>query len=625
MSVIKGFCTKKLRVPIVASVLFIILFAALITYVMLIMQPINNERLRYLAKRSEYLMPLLNYLPVLMLMTLLYFLTGNVVVSTMPAGFIFLFMAYANRMKILLRGDPLLHWDLTLFWELLGIARGLGWRMVFGAVALLIGFVFVMVFLCHKLRSAPMPWQVRLVGVLASTALAVYGNTAFYSNEDIYKSLPVSGSFYNLADIHCSKGNLYCFIYSLNMYRTEPPEGYDPDLVQAAIAGYEEENHTVDTEQRPHIVMVMGEAFSALSESPAIDFEGFVDPLKMFKALGESFISGSIIVPSRGGGTADTEYDVLTACVSRYFRAVPYAYRLIASPIEAFPSLLKDLGYESYALHPGYRWFYNRQNVYRYLGFDHMVFEDSFAREAYRDTYISEEATFDMLLEMMDAHFSENPGVPIFTFCLTIQNHAAYYNRFLPDGTVNFNANVTLSDEETNILSNYFAGITDADEQLARLAAYLEALDEPAILIYFGDHLPALDSEIYDLLIPGADAEDGSFEKETRLNRIPFIIWLNTAAREQAIIDERAESVVMPENMTISSNYLGAYVMEILGYGDISPFFSFANTVREQFPVLMDSFSFTPDGIEAAQAGDADLGALTFYKSWVYYRMMEGK
>lgn len=289
---------------------------------------------------------------------------------------------------------------------------------------------------------------------------------------------------------------------------------------------------------------------------------------------------------------------------------------MIAGETEALPSLLRGIGYETLALHPGYRWFYNRQNVYRNLGFTTAIFEDAFAREAYRDTYISEAATYDMLLSLLDTHFQERTS-PLFAFCLTIQNHAAYQDRFLPEGVQTFTPTVPMDDTQRNILSNYFAGIAEADAELARLAAYLDALEEPAIVVYFGDHIPALSDAIYDLLIPGAQAEEGSLEQATRLYTVPYLIWPNAAAREAGVLALDAGD---KESALMSSNYLGAYLLELLGMEGLSPFFRFAGEVRKEFPVLMENIAYQPDGSTSLAATEAARGMLQWYRYWAYQR-----
>ena len=596
-------------------------FSACLTLCMLALGARGLGELLGLLWRSYLLMPLLNLLPLLLPMLLLYFLTANAALSASCIGLLGIIMAIVNRVKVQMRGDPLLYRDLSLIDELMGIAGGVGGVWLFLAMLIVAALIGMAVSLCVKVKTKGLCLRERVAGVLVCTITMAGCGYTLYRSDAVYNALPVMGSFYNLTNVHASKGNLYCFFYDLLTNQTRKPEGYDSQVVSQVIAVLEEENSTDSIPAaQPHIIMVMGESFSTLSDSETLDFPQGQNPLETFHALGAKGIEGTLVVPGRGGGTADTEFDVLTGGVTRYLRTAPYAYRLIARPTEALPSMLKKAGYQTFALHPGFRWFYNRQNVYRYLGFDEAVFEDSFPREAYEGSFITEKATFDRFLEMFEARRTDDPQAPIFAFCLTIQNHYAYFNRFLTEGEYNFASAHNFSDADKNNLSNYFQGMRYADEQLARLAAYLEALDEPAILVYFGDHLPAMDESIYDALIPGADAPEGSLTLETRLYRVPFLIWQNSAAQKDIDLLARANAAAMPEDEIISSNYLGAYVLELLGYEGLSPFFAHVNQVRADYPVLLEQLSFPRDGKPVEEEAPV---RLAFYRHWMYYRTME--
>ncbi|MCL1795755.1 MAG: sulfatase-like hydrolase/transferase, partial [Clostridia bacterium] len=344
-------------------------FCAAVTAITLLLQPIEPFVLAYLSYRSFGVMPLLNFFPIFGVCLFLFYLTRSLAVSTCVPGYTALAMAVVNRMKLLLRGDPLLHWDFTMAAEAIGVAGQVDPRLLpFALMSLLLTAVLV-AWIHSKVCVQKIP-VIRRVFCALTCAVAL-----FLTNQTVYKSrtlnqwLSVYGSFYNAADIHNSKGNLYSFLYNYNSHKNVQPAGYDPGRVLAAMA---EENETAEAllsgVNRPHIVMVMAEAFSDISEREAFNFSGRRNPLETFLALGEDGITGSIVVPSRGGGTADTEFDVLTGRASRYFRTAPYAYRLVTGPTEAIPSLLAKAGYASFALHPGYRWFYNRQNVYSSLG-----------------------------------------------------------------------------------------------------------------------------------------------------------------------------------------------------------------------------------------------------------------
>ena len=49
---------------------------------------------------------------------------------------------------------------------------------------------------------------------------------------------------------------------------------------------------------------------------------------------------------------------------------------------------------------------------------------------------------------------------------------------------------VKLTDKEMETLSVYLRGAKDTADMVYELAEYIDTLEEPTILVFFGDHLP---------------------------------------------------------------------------------------------------------------------------------------
>lgn len=608
---------RKYRMNVACSILFLAVSAALLVYAMLRIQPIAWYIVRFLASRSNNIMLWMNLIPVFLLLLLFYFVTNQPIASVSLVGLLLVALSIVNRYKIILRGDPLLHWDLTLFSEAIETMRGLQAHTIQIGLIATLALVGVTWLCCMKWHAVAIEWKARLYCIALTLSVLLLAYDGLYGNKALYTSLPVYGDFYNLTDVFNSRGFLYSFLYTLNTQGNNNVLPKDEKAVALAAADMPKKDiKSFQNEYKPNIIMIMGESFSDLSQSDVFDFSGYTDPLETFSRMSEEGITGRLVVPSRGGGTADTEFDVLTANASRYLRNASYAYRLLVRPTEALPSILREIGYRSFALHPGYQWFYNRQNVYPNIGFSEAVFENDFPADAYLDLYISEKATYDKLIEMLTAYLAEPE--PVFAFCLTIQNHAGYEDRFLPPGTVNFQANIPLSAKEENILSNYFKGITDADEQLKRLMEFLNEREEPFVLVYFGDHLPSLPQELYSRVLPGTDAQN-AMEKDTILYSSPFLIWQNDAAKAYEPLDNAKNDT----GLLMSSNYFGAYLLDTLGFQGISAYFDYANELRQSLPVLMEQQCFTTDGESVTDLPPTLLDKLTLYKAWMRHQVYE--
>jgi hypothetical protein len=289
-------------------------------------------------------------------------------------------------------------------------------------------------------------------------------------------------------------------------------------------------------------------------------------------------------------------------------------------------TLLNRLGFRSEFMHPGFDWFYNRQNVYRHLGFERLMFLDEFEGMPTRSGYVSEYATITRLLEMFSQHRENFPSQPYFHFCVTIQNHGPYIDKFLwdedPATVPNFNTTLDLLDADINALSNYFHGIVDADVELRRLTDYLNALPEPVVLVYYSDHLPAFNLRIYDALLPDVHVP-GSFEDMTRLFTVPFLIWFNHDALELYGVAHPNELICSDEELLFTASFLGAFVMEMLGFTNLSPFWDFNTEVRRLFPVMTDVRSFTPERLISGYLNELELAPLFLYRNWSYFRIFD--
>lgn len=624
MAKIKSFFAKRHTIKTSVSILLIIILSGIVTIAMLIVQTNGLADIYNLTVQSRLLMPILNYLPVLLIMLCMYFATSSVAVSGGVVSLLMLILAIVNRYKILFRNDPFLPWDIVLGGEALGVVGDFSSNLILAAVLAALFSIALIIIAAVKLKSRKLPAAARIAGALACIVVAFICNGTIYRSEAINGGLPIRGTEFNKVDVFNSKGWLYSFIYSANVDKLSKPDYYDAASVKDAIASAGAVDPAdIPEDDKPHIIMIMGESFSDISESDAISFDGYTDPLANYKAIiqSENAISGTLITPSVGGGTADTEFDVLTGLASRNLRGVSYSFRLVRRGFESINSVLERVGYASVGMHPGAPWFYNRENVYEYLGFDEILFFSDFDYHAKGSAYLSEVATINKVIEVFEEHLADNPDTPLFEFCVTIQNHGGYANKYFEEG-INFNTDLDLTDTEANLLANFFDGQIDADRELARLVEYLEALDEPVVLVYFGDHIPSLTLDLYDMLIPN-NAEDGSLERMTRLYRTPYLIWQNSAAAASTKINENAETSEMREDFIISSNYLGGYVLELLGFDKVSPYFSYANYIRTLFPVVLESRAFDMNDNPSDNAGGAAREALILFRNWMYYKVFD--
>lgn len=237
----------------------------------------------------------------------------------------------------------------------------------------------------------------------------------------------------------------------------------------------------------PDIVIVQSESLfdpARLAGAPANTY------LPNFHRLAKRGLSGEMRVPTFAGGTIRTEFEVLTGLALEFFPGVQYPYFEIADrPLPGIVRTLARHGYRSTAIHPNTGVFWNRNEAFRKIGFDRFIDESAFAEDDIVGLFTGDAALTDHVLAELDSD-----GPPQLVFAISMQNHGPFDWRpgldekrlaalELPPG---------LDEGGKYWLRNYLYMLEDADRELGRLAEALQKRERRTVLLFYGDHLPAL-------------------------------------------------------------------------------------------------------------------------------------
>lgn len=612
---------KKIIFSLPISILLSLLSSIGVTFLLFIIAPGSfQEFMKHIMAQPSLFF--INFLPCLLLIVFLWFLTNHCIFSIVASSSFFVFLGIANRLKIILRQDPLVPTDLTLFREATTIVHTFDTSFLSFLVIIIVGIILSIAISIFFFGSVPLKSTYRISGCIIALILGFVSNTFLYSNESLYNKYSVTGNIYFQVNHYNSKGLTYSFLHSFNTQKVNRPEGYSAKTYKKT----EQDSAIVPTKtKKPHIIMIMGEAFSDLSINENIDFSNYNDPLKNFKALYEndSAVSGHIVVPGFGGGTSNTEYDVLTGCPTRFLDNSLPSYNFVRANFDALPRRLEKIGYDTLAIHPGYSWFYNRLNVYNHFGFNQFITLDSFEpQKQSKGGYISEVVTMDTIINSFEEHIEKSDN-PLFSFTVTIQNHGPYENKY-NDAKKNFDSPVPLTKQEENMLSNYFFGLKDVDDEIGRLVDYISDSEEPIVLVYFGDHLPGFKNgmEFFDILDYDIDI-NGTLEQRLRVYETPYVIWENEAAKEIAPITKNYKTANLPKNNLISSNYLGTTMLELLGLEGLSPLYDYSNSLRKELPVITNEIFYDGNSNYIESISKQQKEKIDYLKGWQYYKLFD--
>ncbi|MFR7760420.1 MAG: LTA synthase family protein, partial [Peptoniphilus grossensis] len=371
---------------------------------------------------------------------------------------------------------------------------------------------------------------------------------------------------------------------------------------------------------RPNVIWIMGEAFTDLSQDEHFSFAPGNDPNENFKKLQKnSIMHGRIVTPSFGGGTGDTEFDVLTGALT--IDCAPdesFSFNAIKRDVSSLPSLFNTLGYKTMAFHPGFAWFYGRQDVYPKLGFQDNFFLENIDQPEMKGGYVSERQ-FSEIFRSRFLQALENSDEPIFSYGLDIQNHGPYfydkYGKNLP-----YQCTVSLSEEAANNFGSYFLGVKDMDIMLGEVYDMIMSLEEPTIMVFYGDHLPGLGNEPSAFDEIGIKLSHDDLEKEIEFYSTPYVILANESGR--AFLNR--ENVEIQDGNAVSANYLPSMVLDMLNYNKVDNFFIYNSEMRKKLPIISRNFVF--DGVNTYPRNEVKgeaKEAYEDYKKYEYFRINE--
>ena len=487
----------------------------------------------------------LNLAPVVLLTALLYFLTGRAALAYGISAVIVMGFTMGSWFKLQFRNDPL-YFEELLYLREAGNMTG-QYHLFFtvsmaAALALLLAGLAALLLL---VRGRPGKW-VRLGGAAAVLLLCIPMGRLLLS-EDLYSSATANNALINRwseTQVYVSKGFVYPFLHSISDAIDTPPAGYSQEEAAALLARYEDAD--IPEDKKVSVITVMLEAFNDFSRfgvpnlDPAV-YEGY-------HALEAESYTGDLIANIFAGGTINSERCYLTGFSDLgTFRAATNAY----------PWYFQSQGYYTTGAHPCYAWFYNRENINRNLGFQDYWFVENYFSPL-TDGGVGLDDVFFPELEQLWEEAKER-GQPVFAYNLSYQGHGPYNDdvTWWGDWYVD---EPDLTQEQQNILNNYFGSVYDTIGHMNDLVDYFRQESEPVVLVFYGDHNPWLGdgNAVYDALGMNLDVstEKGFYNYySTR-----YLIWANDAAKEAL------GSGFVGEGPAISPNYLMTLLFDLCGW-----------------------------------------------------------
>lgn len=337
------------------------------------------------------------------------------------------------------------------------------------------------------------------------------------------------------------------------------------DIVTVASGTSDNTANTVAAmTEKPNIIAIMNESYADLSILG--EFETTVPYMEFYQSLQENTIRGNLSVSVLGGGTCNSEFEFLTGLTTAFLPSGVMAYQqYIDDNLDSMASILKAQGYQSIAFHPGKPDSWQRDKVYPYLGFERfLTVKDVENPEFMREAYVTDSSDYKEVIKL----FEEKGDNKLFLFNVTIQNHGGYQLN-----TIDIPKWVALEDVKGHYpaTEQYLSIMHASDEALQELITYFEGVEEPTLIVFFGDHQPSVESEfVEELLDQPLNALD--LEHVQKRYKVPFFIWANYDIEEQYYED-------------ISANYLSTLTLKTAGL-ELPAYNQYLEVLQQKLPMI---------------------------------------
>lgn len=363
---------------------------------------------------------------------------------------------------------------------------------------------------------------------------------------------------------------------------------FDEQDLREQIAKYSETDGNSTNKDKPNVIAILSESFWDVTQLPDIEISS--DPIPNFRALSEQFTSGKLISPTYGGVTSNVEFEFLTGLTCKYFPAEANVYTtFLKGETPSLASYFKSLGYECTGIHSYKKKFFNRDKVYQLFGFDEFLGENDFEDPEIKGNFISDRELAKKIIDQF-----ESSDEPQFIFSVSMQNHMPYFlPDYYPDNKFKVESDL-LDEDDIYRLQNYCQGISDADACLKMLVDYFSKVEEPTIILFFGDHLPALDEnaaiykklgfieDSYLIFNDTNNITDSVLEDCSKLLTTSYVMWNNFG-------QEKLE----PETMSV--NFLSTYLIDCLD-SEKPEFNRFLSGMYKKTPVIGHYFTMDSEG-----------------------------
>jgi hypothetical protein len=357
-------------------------------------------------------------------------------------------------------------------------------------------------------------------------------------------------------------GILLSFLSEVPWAFVPKPPTYSRAMVAGTMRKYSESGIVPPDSSRVNLIIYLVES---LMDPTDLGIRYTSDPIPNLRALRARHASGYGIVPGRFGGSANTEFEVLTGMASSFLPegSVPYR-QYVRQPIPSLPRALRGLGYATIAVQADPKYYYNRERVYDLLGFDRVMWlrKAPGVERAARGDWPSDQAVVRAIIQ------ASQVAQPFFIFAFPSSTHGPY--NFGTYGASDLGLLDSPAADAAGEVKEYINAVRVADDAIGTLTEYFTRKPDSTIIAVLSDHLPPLSANALRPFFRNT-LGTSKLEQARMTHRVPLLVWANFHLPR--------------EHEELGVNTLPSYLLEKMGIAP-SGFLAVTNAVRRELPVL---------------------------------------
>lgn len=430
----------------------------------------------------------INYFLIFMILGVSIFLKRKVFYYYIASS-VLLILAISSSVLYSLRGMPLSPYDLVSYKEALNIANVfLDVKFMVAGIAFLLLVIIFSVLIFKRFKT-----ENRIRNKFDLVVLLLVATVFFIVVPQLKAAKIVTAIAWDPGLSYETNGLVFSFADETFMSIRKKPKGYSQATIEAIRSDLDKEakkdKRLIRTgDDRPDVIFVQLEGF--MDPTRLKDCNYNIDPMPNLRKMMERYTSGLMNVPVTGGGTARTEYEVMSGNNFEFLNQgeIPYQTFLAKRPSISIASQMRSEGYRAEAIHNFNSSFYNRREGYENIGYQKFISLESMTDVEYTPMWWPKDK---ILTRYIMGELDQNKSKSMI-YTISTQGHSKY-----PTSNMDMEYKVKLMDsklpkQDQNQINYYANQVYEMDQFIRDLKASLDARKKNYVLVVYGDHLPAL-------------------------------------------------------------------------------------------------------------------------------------